>query len=181
MMMLFQLLDGEDYDLTEIAKRIIHWHLRGTLYIGSVQEAERKDLPIALNLLMEHMPLVAISPPLDSVKCTFLHNDLETAMFQAVQHLHMLGHTNCKVLLVSPEYMPLLGLVSFSHRTGIVCPRNCSQKRCREFRDSPSILWLRSALTLSFICSGIPAAAVSGRGEKGKTWMLAKPACWQKE
>ena len=90
--MLFQLLDGEDYDLTEIANRIIHWRLRGALYIGSVQEAEREDLPIALNRLMEHMPLVAISPPLDSVNCTFLHNDLETAMFQAVQHLHMLGH-----------------------------------------------------------------------------------------
>ncbi len=90
--MLFQLLDGEDYDMTEIAKRIINWRLRGTLYIGGVFEAERADLPIALNMIMEHMPLIAISPPMDNVKCTFLHNDLETAMFQAVQHLHMLGH-----------------------------------------------------------------------------------------
>ena len=90
--MLFQLLDGEDYDMTEIAEHIIHWRLRGTLYIGGVFEAERPDLPTALNRLMEHMPLVAISPPMESVKCTFLHNDLETAMFQAVQHLHMLGH-----------------------------------------------------------------------------------------
>ncbi|MBN1778370.1 MAG: LacI family DNA-binding transcriptional regulator [Clostridiales bacterium] len=90
--MLFQLLDGEDYDMTEIARRIIHWRLRGALYIGGVFEAVRPDLPVALNRLMEHMPLVAISPPLDTVKCTFLHNDLETAMFQAVQHLHMMGH-----------------------------------------------------------------------------------------
>ena len=90
--MLFQLLDGEDNDLREIAERIIHWHLRGTLFIGSVQETGRPDLPVALNRLMEHMPLVAISPPLNNVNCTFLHNDLETAMFQAVQHLHMLGH-----------------------------------------------------------------------------------------
>ena len=90
--MLFQLLDGEDYDMREIAKRIIDWHLRGTLYIGSVQETGRSDLPIALNQLLEHMPLVAISPPVNNVNCTFLHNDLETAMFQAVQHLYMLGH-----------------------------------------------------------------------------------------
>jgi DNA-binding LacI/PurR family transcriptional regulator len=90
--MLFQLLDGDDYDLKEIAKRIIHWRLRGALYIGGVLEAERADLPVALNMIIEHMPLVAISPPLKNVKCTFLHNDLETVMFQAVQHLHMLGH-----------------------------------------------------------------------------------------
>ena len=90
--MLFQLLDGEDYDMTEIARRIIHWRLRGAVYIGGVSEAERPDLPDALNMIMEHMPLVAISPPLEGVNCTFLHNDLETAMFQAVQHLHMLGH-----------------------------------------------------------------------------------------
>jgi LacI family transcriptional regulator len=90
--MLFQLPEGEDYDMTEIARRIIHWRLRGVLYIGSVLEAERADLPMALNQLLEHMPLVAISPPLESVNCTFLHNDLETAVFQAVQHLHMLGH-----------------------------------------------------------------------------------------
>ena len=90
--MLFQLLDGEDYDLTEIARRIIHWGLRGTLYIGGVFEAERADLAEALNMILKHMPLVAISPPIENVNCTFLHNDLETAMFQAVQHLHMLGH-----------------------------------------------------------------------------------------
>ena len=90
--MLFQLLDGEDYDMTEIARRIIHWRLHGALYIGGVSEAERADLPVSLNMILEHMPLVAISPPLASVSCTFLHNDLETAMFQAVQHLHMLGH-----------------------------------------------------------------------------------------
>lgn len=90
--MLFQLLDGEDVDTAEIARRIIHWRLRGALYIGGVFEAERADLPNALNQIMEHMPLVAISPPLPGVNCTYLYNDLEIAMFQAVQHLHMLGH-----------------------------------------------------------------------------------------
>ena len=90
--MLFQLPEDEDYNMIEIAERIIRWRLHGAFYIGSVTEAEREDLPAALNLLFEHMPLVALSPPHKDVHCTFLYNDLEASIFQAMRHLQMLGH-----------------------------------------------------------------------------------------
>ncbi|MBE0600305.1 MAG: LacI family DNA-binding transcriptional regulator [Firmicutes bacterium] len=90
--MLFQLPEDTSYDMVEIAQRIIHWRLYGAFYIGGITEGEREDLPAALNLLLRHMPLVALSPPHKDVHCTFLHNDLEASMFNAVQHLYMLGH-----------------------------------------------------------------------------------------
>jgi LacI family transcriptional regulator len=90
--MLFQLPEDESYNMVEIAQRIIQWRLFGAFYIGGVTEGEREDLPAALNLLLRHMPLVALSPPHKDVHCTFLHNDLEAGMFNAVQHLYMLGH-----------------------------------------------------------------------------------------
>ncbi len=90
--LLFQLPFGEKYDFSEVADQLIRRRLDGALYSGGVLEAARPDLPGALNRLMEYMPLVAISPPIAGVNCTFLHNDLETTMVHAVQHLYMLGH-----------------------------------------------------------------------------------------
>ncbi len=90
--LLFQLPGNEKYDFRDIVEQLIRRRLGGALYSGGVLEAGREDLPGALNRLMEYMPLVAISPPISGVNCTFLHNDLETTMYHAVQHLHMLGH-----------------------------------------------------------------------------------------
>jgi len=90
--LLFMLPAGENYDINDTVNRLIRRRLDGALYSGGVFEAVRSDLPGALNRLMEYMPVVAISPPIDGVNCTFLHNDLETTMYHAVQHLYMLGH-----------------------------------------------------------------------------------------
>ena len=90
--MLFQLPIGEDYSMADIAARVLCWKLSGALFAGGVTEAERPDMCGALNKIMEAMPLVCVAPPIDGVNCTFFHNDLETAMLQAMQHLRMLGH-----------------------------------------------------------------------------------------
>jgi DNA-binding LacI/PurR family transcriptional regulator len=90
--LLFQLPIGEKYDIGEIVDQLIRRRLDGALYSGGVLEVGRSDLPGALNRLMEYMPLVAISPPIEGINCTFLHNDLETTLYHAVQHLYMLGH-----------------------------------------------------------------------------------------
>lgn len=90
--LLFQLPGNENYDMNDIVNQLIRRRLNGALYSGGVLEAMRPELPAALNRLMEYMPLVAISPPIAGVNCTFLHNDLETTMYHAVQHLYMLGH-----------------------------------------------------------------------------------------
>lgn len=90
--MLFQLPIGEEYSMTDVVTRAIRWKLSGALFAGGVVESTRSDICGALNRLMEAMPLVCVAPPIEGVNCTFLHNDLETAMFQAVQHLKMLGH-----------------------------------------------------------------------------------------
>lgn len=90
--MLFQLPAGEDYSMMDVADRALCWKLGGALFAGGVTESERTDMRAGLNRIMEAMPLVCVSPPIEGVNCTFFHNDLETAMFQAVQHLKMLGH-----------------------------------------------------------------------------------------
>ncbi len=90
--MLFQLPAGEEYRMTDVVNRALGWKLSGALFAGGVVESERPDMREALNRLMEAMPLVCVAPPIEGVNCTFLHNDLETAMFQGVQHLRMLGH-----------------------------------------------------------------------------------------
>lgn len=90
--MLFQLPVGEEYSMTEVANRVLYRRLGGALFAGGVPEAERPDTKEALNRILEAMPLVCVAPPIEGVNCTFFHNDLETAMFQAVSHLRMLGH-----------------------------------------------------------------------------------------
>ena len=90
--MLFQLPTSEDFSMLDVVERALGWKLSGAMFAGGVVESERPDICAALNRLMEAMPLVCVAPPIEGVNCTFLHNDLETAMFNAVRHLRMLGH-----------------------------------------------------------------------------------------
>lgn len=90
--MLFQFSKGRDGEMKEIADQVIDSGLKGALFAGGVHEANRRDIPEALRVLIEQIPFIAISPPIEGMNCTFLHCDLVTGFFQSVQHLKMLGH-----------------------------------------------------------------------------------------
>ncbi len=73
---------------------LIERRLEGVLLLGGVVEATQPpgDLAQTLTLLMRHMPLVTICPPVPGVTCMNFHSDLSASVRQSVRHLHALGH-----------------------------------------------------------------------------------------
>ncbi len=73
-------------------ERFISQRLEGLLFIGGPTAAPREQLLSELSLLKRYMPVVALSPPLEGFACTYLYNDLASAMRQVIRHLQALGH-----------------------------------------------------------------------------------------
>ena len=88
---LYQLPDNEVID-DSIVEDLISRRLEGAFFVGGIWEAARPDLTKALERLGQYMPIVAICPPMQSMSCICLYNDLVTCVRQAVRHLHVLGH-----------------------------------------------------------------------------------------
>lgn len=89
---LHQLPQGRPYVEREVVEELISRRLDGAFFMGGIVESQHEDLPAAISQLHKYMPVVAICPPIEGLECICLYNDLATAIRQAVQHLHMLGH-----------------------------------------------------------------------------------------
>ncbi len=89
---LHQLPNGREYVESKIVEELIQRRLDGAFFMGGIVESQHEDLPAAISDLHKYMPVVAICPPIEGLECICLYNDLATAIRQAVQHLHMLGH-----------------------------------------------------------------------------------------
>ncbi len=89
---LHQLPQGHPYVEREVVEQLISRRLDGAFFVGGIVESQHESLPAAISQLHRYMPVVAICPPIEGLECICLYNDLATAIRQAVQHLHMLGH-----------------------------------------------------------------------------------------
>jgi len=56
-----------------------------------------------LTLLQKYMPVVVLNPPIEGFACTYLYNDLASAMRHAMRHLQALGHRRIAFLGGSSE------------------------------------------------------------------------------
>ncbi len=89
---LHQLPQDRPYVEREVVEQLIRRRLDGAFFVGGIVESQHEDLPAAISELHKYMPVVAICPPIERLECICMYNDLATAIRQAVQHLHMLGH-----------------------------------------------------------------------------------------
>ena len=71
---------------------LIARRLSGAFFIGSLDDVDRPDLREMLARLGKYMPIVAICPPRENLGFICMHNSLDSAVRQAVRHLHLLGH-----------------------------------------------------------------------------------------
>lgn len=85
--------------------QLIERRLDGVLLLGGVVESThpQENLAATLTLLMRHMPLVTICPPIPGVTCINFYSDLKASVRQSVQHLHALGHKRIAFLGGSSE------------------------------------------------------------------------------
>jgi DNA-binding LacI/PurR family transcriptional regulator len=90
---LYQLPQNRPYVEREVVQELIRRRLDGAFFMGGIVESQHEDLPAAISELHRFMPVVAICPPIEGLECICLYNDLASAIRQAVQHLHMLGHS----------------------------------------------------------------------------------------
>jgi DNA-binding LacI/PurR family transcriptional regulator len=77
---------------SQIVESLIARRLSGAFFIGSFDDVDRPDLRELLARLGKYMPIVAICPPRENLGFICMHNNLDSAVRQAVRHLHLLGH-----------------------------------------------------------------------------------------
>ena len=75
-----------------VVGNLIARRLSGAFFIGSLDDVDRPDLREMLARLGKYMPIVAICPPRENLGFICMHNSLDSAVRQAVRHLHLLGH-----------------------------------------------------------------------------------------
>lgn len=91
-LLLHQCLGPDERIGSQSVERFITQRLDGLLFINGPAPAAHDQMAAELTLLQKYMPVVALSPPIEGVACTYLYNDLASAMRQAIHHLQALGH-----------------------------------------------------------------------------------------
>lgn len=89
----------------DFISQLIERRLDGVLMLGGIVESinPQDDLGQTLTLLMRHMPLVTIGPPIANLQCINFHSDLAASIRKAIQHLYGLGHRRIAFLGGSGE------------------------------------------------------------------------------
>lgn len=98
-----QNLTAEERIGNDVVERLIAQQLDGVLFIGGPSPVAHSQLASELTLLQKYMPVVALSPPVEGFTCTYLYNDLSSAMRQVIRHLQALGHQRIAFLGGSDE------------------------------------------------------------------------------
>ena len=95
---LHQLSTGGSLIKQDLVDQLIHRRLAGVLLTGSFSDPEIPPLRKAVAMLQNYMLVVALCTPIADLGCLCFHNDLSSAIEQAVRHLYNLGHTRIAFL-----------------------------------------------------------------------------------
>ncbi len=95
-------LPREEIIAPEVVESLIARRLSGAFFIGGIHDVDRPDLRAMLTRLGRYMPIVAICPPRDNLGFVCMYNNLDSAIRQAVRHLHLLGHTRLAMIGGAP-------------------------------------------------------------------------------
>ena len=82
---------------------LIARRLSGAFFVGSLDDVDRPDLRDLLARLGKYMPIVAICPPRKNLGFVCMHNNLDSAVREAVRHLYLLGHRRFVMIGGAPK------------------------------------------------------------------------------
>ena len=96
-----------------VVESLISRRLSGAFFIGGFHDVDRPDLRELLSRLGKYMPIVAICPPRENLGFICMYNNLDSAVRQAVRHLHLLGHRRF-AMIGGAESLPDSGIRALS-------------------------------------------------------------------